>query len=85
MSQSYSEDCNYGVITNGRSSKDALMTKSMVQQPRDSRTIEESLALIQHHVKVSQNVLTSLIKAYIYGEENQINFYCVHDHFLQGP
>ena len=64
MSQSYSEDCNYGVITNGRSSKDALMTKSMVQEPRDSRSIEESLALIQHHVKVSQNDLMSSIKVY---------------------
>ena len=29
------------------------MSQSMVHEPRDSRSIEESLALIQHHVKVT--------------------------------
>ena len=53
MSQSYSEDCTYGGITNGsRTTKETIMSQSMVHEPRDSRSIEESLALIQHHVKV---------------------------------
>ena len=30
------------------------MSQSMVHEPRDSRSIEESLALIQHHVKVGK-------------------------------
>ena len=55
MSQSYSEDCTYagGKITNGSRTKETIMSQSMVHEPRDSRSIEESLALIQHHVKVT--------------------------------
>ena len=54
MSQSYSEDCTYGGITNGLRTKETIMSQSMVHEPRDSRSIEESLALIQHHVKVGE-------------------------------
>ena len=54
MSQSYSEDCTYGGITNGSRTKETIMSQSMVHEPRDSRSIEESLALIQHHVKVGK-------------------------------
>ena len=52
MSQSYSEDVTYGVVTNGCRTEETLMSQSMVQEPRDARSIEESLALIQHHVQV---------------------------------
>ena len=55
MSQSYSEDCSYGgPITNGSRTAETLMSQSMVHEPRDPRSIEESLALIQHHVKVTR-------------------------------
>ena len=58
MSQSYSEDCTYagGKITNGSRTKETIMSQSMVHEPRDSRSIEESLALIQHHVKVGKKI-----------------------------
>merc|ERR1719427_1378857 len=48
MSQSYSEDSSY---VGPKSSAETIMSQSMVHEPRDSRSIEESLALIQHHVK----------------------------------
>ena len=57
MSQSYSEDCTYGGITNGSRTKETIMSQSMVHEPRDARSIEESLALIQHHVKVTFSVV----------------------------
>merc|ERR1719317_1381969 len=51
MSQSYCPDTNFGSVLNSSRSKDSLMTKSLIHDSTDSRSIEESLALIQHHVK----------------------------------
>ena len=61
MSQSYSEDCTYGGITNGSRTKETIMSQSMVHEPRDARSIEESLALIQHHVKVTFSVVQQFL------------------------
>ena len=54
MSQSFCPDTNFGGGLNSSRSKDSLMTKSLIHESSDSRSIEESLALIQHHVKVNK-------------------------------
>eukprot|EP00090_Calanus_glacialis_P037365 TRINITY_DN6425_c0_g1_i1.p1 TRINITY_DN6425_c0_g1~~TRINITY_DN6425_c0_g1_i1.p1 ORF type:complete len:1871 (+),score=328.76 TRINITY_DN6425_c0_g1_i1:592-6204(+) len=51
MSQSFCPDSNFGAVLNSSRSKDSLMTQSLIHESTDSRSIEESLALIQHHVK----------------------------------
>ena len=54
MSQSFCPDSNFGTVLNSSRSKDSLMTQSLIHDSTDSRSIEESLALIQHHVKVNK-------------------------------
>ena len=54
MSQSFCQDSNFGAVLNSSRSKDSLMTQSLIHESNDSRSIEESLALIQHHVKVNK-------------------------------
>jgi len=51
MSQSFCQDSNIEIVMNSSRSKDSLMSQSMIHESTDSRSIEESLALIQHHVK----------------------------------
>ena len=54
MSQSFCQDSNIEIVMNSSRSKDSLMSQSMIHESTDSRSIEESLALIQHHVKVNK-------------------------------